>query len=172
MKPFPRVVHLFFFPYEDFLFNVFGVDLLLNMGADTAMAFFCFCRILILLWSLCRLHLRLHNMPDHLLHLHLQRHLLMQMNKFVHGTQVNLLCLIFLTFQFILHEMRWALFLLTKNHLIMCIRIGSSNLWAICYDRCKPKLSALGSADNSVFSQCLGKIIFSSCSFLLLFHNS
>lgn len=62
--------------------------------------------------------------------------------------------------------------LLPKTDLIVCLRIGSSNLWAICYDRCKPKFNALGSADDSVFSQCLGKIIFSSCSFLFVLHNS
>lgn len=61
--------------------------------------------------------------------------------------------------------------LLPKTYLIVCLRIGSSNLWAICYDWCNPKFNALGWADDSVFSQCLGKIKFFSCSFFLLLHK-
>jgi hypothetical protein len=34
--------------------------------------------------------------------------------------------------------------LLPKTYLIVCLRIGSSNLWAICYDWCNPKFNALG----------------------------
>ena len=49
---------------------------------------------------------------------------------------------------------------------LLCIRICSENHWAICYFRCE--FRAVGSADYSVFCQCLGNILFSLLQFLVL----